>query len=176
MSARLRSRRTFLQLASFSAGALGTVGSLLAQATTTAARRAVLTLRPAQAGRPVPADFIGLSYENMQLEDPDFFAPGNTGLIEQFRAIAPRGVLRLGGNTSEFGWWKSSPDQAEPKRVDSPWKAAGEPTAATVFAITPHAIDNLNGLSAGNRLDLHLWVEPGLRHRGNGCSGSALCI
>jgi hypothetical protein len=104
-----------------------------------------LTVDAHAQGPLVPVDFVGLSYENMQLEDPSFFSPENRSLVEQFRAIAPRGVLRLGGNTSEFGWWKPNASDVPPKRVDSPWKAAGEPTAATVFAITPQAIDNLNG-------------------------------
>jgi hypothetical protein len=92
----------------------------------------------------VPADFIGLSYEAMQLEDPTFFSPANTSLIEQFRVISMRGVLRLGGNTSEFGWWKATPSAQPPVRtagkVDS-----GEPQPTTIFAITPETIRNLDG-------------------------------
>lgn len=137
------SRRHFLHRASLSTGALVLSRSLLAESSGT--QHATLEVRADQSGILVPADFIGLSYENMQLEDATFFSPANKSLIEQFRAIAPRGVLRLGGNTSEFGWWKTSASDPEPKRVDSPWKAAGEPTHATVFAITPEAIDNLNG-------------------------------
>ncbi len=95
--------------------------------------------------RRVPENFVGLSYENMQLEDASFFSPANKSLVAQFRSIAPRGVLRLGGNTSEFGWWKGSAAEAAPQRAESPWKATGEPTSATTFAITPEAIDNLDG-------------------------------
>lgn len=136
-------RRSFLRNASLVSAGLGYSANLFAQAIQgTTATLAVDATKP---GAMVPEDFVGLSYENMQLEDATFFSPANTSLIEQFKKISPRGVLRLGGNTSEFGWWQATPDQAAPKRVDSPWKAAGEPTAATVFAITPQAIDNLNG-------------------------------
>ncbi len=95
-------------------------------------------------GPTIPQDFIGLSYEAMQLEDPTFFAPENVGLVRQFRNLAPRGVLRLGGNTSEFSWWKAHPDTAVPVRprgiVDD-----GEPPPDTMFAITPEAVRALKG-------------------------------
>ena len=133
-------RRLFLRNAALAALATTTCPTLaFAQSS------ASLTLLGGQPGPLVPADFIGLSYENMQLEDPTFFSPRNRGLVEQFRKISPRGVLRLGGNTSEFGWWQATPAQVAPHRVDSPWKATGEPTAATTFPITPEAIDNLAG-------------------------------
>lgn len=143
MTDRSCSRRTFLRLASFSTGALGALRPLLALSQ--ASDGATLTIQGHTPGIRVPPDFMGLSYENMQLEDPAFFSPGNQSLVEQFRRISPRGVLRLGGNTSEFGWWKANASDKAPARVDSPWKAAGEPTQATVFAITPEAIDHLDG-------------------------------
>jgi hypothetical protein len=92
----------------------------------------------------VPPDFIGLSYEAMQLEDPAFFSPKNTSLIAQFKAISPRGVLRLGGNTSEFGWWKPTPSSQAPVRPHGKTDN-GEPPPTTIFAITPQAIRNLDG-------------------------------
>jgi hypothetical protein len=92
----------------------------------------------------VPQDFIGLSYEAMQLEDPSFFSSKNTSLIAQFKSISPRGVLRLGGNTSEFGWWKATGSSQPPVRPHG--KADnGEPPPSTIFAITPDAIRNLDG-------------------------------
>ena len=136
----LVSRRRFVQTASLAVVAVSVPSSLFAQTPA-----AVLKLGAGPAGPKVPLDFLGLSYENMQLEDPTFFSPNNIGLVQQFRLMGPRGVLRLGGNTSEFGWWKATKEEAAPKRVDSPWKATGEPTAATMFAITPEAIDNLDG-------------------------------
>jgi hypothetical protein len=133
-------RRTFLRNSSL---ALATValhpGSLLAQSPS-----ATLKLGTGAPLYKVPTDFIGLSYEAMQLEDPSFFSPANKSLIEQFRALSTHGVLRLGGNTSEFGWWKATPDSQPPSRthgrVDN-----GEPPPTTIFAITPEAIHNLDG-------------------------------
>lgn len=135
------SRRHFLETSTLAAAAFALPSVLRAQDAPVP-----VTLKiGAGTGPKVPVDFIGLSYENMQLEDPTFFAPENIGLVQQFRNMSARGVLRLGGNTSEFGWWQPTADTPAPKRVDSPWKATGEPTAATVFAITPKAIDNLDG-------------------------------
>ena len=109
----------------------------------TAVASASLRVEARAAGRAVSPDFIGLSYENMQLEDPSFFSPRNTGLVEQFRAISPRGVLRLGGNTSEFNWWKATPDQPAPKR-ELVLKDGSRPQD-TLYAITPETIRELDG-------------------------------
>ncbi len=142
MTSRVVPRRRFLKQIYFTVGAMNlSPRFLLGQRNST---EVMVTVKSGQPGVHVPSDFIGLSYENMQLEDPTFFSSANKGLISQFRSISPRGVSRLGGNTSEFGWWKATPDQHEPHRIDTPWRAAGEPTAATIFAITPEAVDNLN--------------------------------
>jgi hypothetical protein len=91
----------------------------------------------------MPADFVGLSYEVQQLADPSFFAAGNVGLIRQFKALALRGVLRLGGNTSEFAWWKPTPGSAEPEHPQTRM-VEGEPKPQ-YYAVTPEAVRNLAG-------------------------------
>lgn len=136
------SRRKFLRITTTAAAALSTQSGWSALAQTPHAR---LTFGSKASNKPVPEDFVGLSYENMQLEDPSFFSAANRSLVEEFRKITPHGVLRLGGNTSEFSWWKANATDVEPKRAESPWKSTGEPTSATTFAITPEAIDNLDG-------------------------------
>jgi hypothetical protein len=94
-------------------------------------------------GPHVPADFVGLSYEVQQLADPSFFAASNLGLIRQFKALAPQGVLRLGGNTSEFGWWKATPSSPEPEHPQTR-VVEGEPKPQ-YYAVTPEAVRNLAG-------------------------------
>jgi hypothetical protein len=91
----------------------------------------------------MPADFVGLSYEVQQLTDPSFFAVGNAGLIRQFKALATQGVLRLGGNTSEFAWWKATPDSSEPEHPQTR-VVEGEPKPQ-YYAVTPDAVRNLAG-------------------------------
>jgi hypothetical protein len=133
-------RRTFLSNSSLTAAALLLGRHGMAQS---AAGSASLSVQTSAPGTPVSSDFIGLSYENMQLEDPSFFSPRNTGLVEQFRAISPRGVLRLGGNTSEFNWWKATPSQAAPQRRLV--LKNGDRPQDTLYAITPETIRELDG-------------------------------
>ncbi|MGD1105624.1 MAG: hypothetical protein ABR865_01160 [Terracidiphilus sp.] len=97
---------------------------------------------PAEAtGLHVPDDFIGLSYEVEELANPAFFSAGNSGLIRTFMALSPHGVLRLGGNTGEFGWWKATPDSPEPEHPKTR-EVVGEPKAS-YYAVTPEAVRNL---------------------------------
>jgi hypothetical protein len=89
----------------------------------------------------MPMDFVGLSYEVQQLTDPSFFSAQNSGLIRQFKALSLTGVLRLGGNTSEFAYWKPKPDSPEPEHPQVR-EVVGEPKAH-YYAVTPEAVRNL---------------------------------
>lgn len=64
----------------------------------------------------MPADFTGLSYESGQLYNPDFFSPANKPLIEIFRNLSSKGVLRLGGHLSNITPWEGV-GQDDPKQV-----------------------------------------------------------
>jgi hypothetical protein len=98
---------------------------------------------PADATGPhMPSDFVGLSYEVQQLTDPHFFSAQNSGLIREFKAFSSTGVLRLGGNTSEFAYWKPTPDSPEPEHPPVR-EVAGEPKAQ-YYAVTVEAIRNLS--------------------------------
>ncbi|HTF44781.1 MAG TPA: hypothetical protein VK641_12815 [Terriglobales bacterium] len=97
---------------------------------------------PGEANGPhMPIDFVGLSYEVQQLADPIFFSAQNSGLIREVKALSSTGVLRLGGNTSEFAYWKPKPDSPEPEhpRVR---EVAGEPKAQ-YYAVTVESVRNL---------------------------------
>lgn len=131
------SRRRFLATAAFS------VAAARLSAQTKAQIEVTLSIPSAATGPRVPADFIGLSYEVEQLADPSFFSAANAGLVRAFQAVAPRGVLRLGGNTSEFGWWKSTPASPEPTHPPIR-EVEGEPKAQ-YYAVTPQAVRNLAG-------------------------------
>ncbi len=133
------SRREFLKYAAATAVA-SKAGILCASDPPTA----TLKLAAGAPGPAVPQDFIGLSYEVMQLEDPAFLSPKNAGLVQQFRNLSPHGVLRLGGNTSEFSWWKATPDAQPPQRTGNV-NDAGEPPPTTMYAVTPEAIRELKG-------------------------------
>jgi hypothetical protein len=105
---------------------------------------ATLALHADQPGPVIPANFVGLSYETQQLSEPNFFSPANTGLVAQFRALAPTGVLRLGGNTSDYGFWKPTLDAVPPPRAKRPFKA-GDPPPDLIYNVTPAAVRNLSG-------------------------------
>jgi hypothetical protein len=89
----------------------------------------------------MPIDFVGLSYEVQQLADQSFFSAQNSGLIRQFKTLSSTGVLRLGGNTSEFAYWKPKPDSPEPEHPQVR-EVAGEPKAH-YYPVTPEAVRNL---------------------------------
>jgi hypothetical protein len=78
-------------------------------------------------GWPIPADFTGLSYESAVLAANDFFTPDNRTLIRLLRTLGPRGVLRIGGNTSERTVW--GPPSTKVSRES--------------FLVTPGAVDRL---------------------------------
>jgi hypothetical protein len=92
-------------------------------------------------GPHMPIDFVGLSYEVQQLADPSFFSAQNSRLIRQFKALSSTGVLRLGGNTSEFAYWKPNPDSPEPEHPQVR-EVAGEPKAH-YYPVTVEAVRNL---------------------------------
>jgi hypothetical protein len=96
----------------------------------------------AVATNPVPVDYLGFSCETVQLADPTFFAPDNHELVSLFKTLTPKGILRLGGNSSEFCWWKTKDTDKAPElpastRIENNWM----PHQFT--AIEPVAVDRL---------------------------------
>ena len=121
-----------------------TVGSLMAARLDAQGKskvRIALSIPNEATGFRMPIDFVGLSYEVQQLADPTFFSAQNRGLIREFKAISSTGVLRLGGNTSEFAYWKPTPDSREPEHPQVR-EVTGEPKAQ-YYAVTMEAVRNL---------------------------------
>lgn len=90
----------------------------------------------------MPADFVGLSYEVQQLADASFFSAKNTGLVSAFKELSGNGVLRLGGNTSEFAYWRPTPDSPEPEHPKTR-EVVGEPKPQ-YYAVTEESVRNLD--------------------------------
>jgi hypothetical protein len=105
--------------------------------------KATLAIPAEATGSRMPEDFVGLSYEVQQLTDPSFFSKENTGLIREFKALSSRGVLRLGGNTSEFAYWKPTPSSAEPEHPIVR-EVVGWPKEQ-YYPVTSEAVRNLAG-------------------------------
>ena len=103
--------------------------------------RVALNIPKEASGPRIPADFVGLSYEVQQLAAPEFFSVQNRGLIGEFKGLSSTGVLRLGGNTSEFAYWKPTPDSPEPEHPQTR-EVTGEPKAQ-YYAVTQEAVRNL---------------------------------
>ena len=79
-----------------------------------------LTLRTDRLGNKIDDDFTGLSYESAQLGNPNFFSGDNTDLAGFMRRLGRSGVLRIGGNTSEYCYWTpNSEKQASAPNVQS---------------------------------------------------------
>ena len=103
--------------------------------------RIALAIPSEATGPQMPIDFVGLSYEVQQLSDATFFSARNSGLIREFKALSSAGVLRLGGNTSEFAYWKPKPDSPEPEHPPVR-EVAGEPKAQ-YYGVTVEAVRKL---------------------------------
>ena len=109
-----------------------------------------LAVRPDEPGSPIAADFTGLSYETSQLSDPTFFSPQNAALAGFHRRLGASGILRIGGNTSEFSVWTRTSAPTRPVA-----EALGPDTGrhpAPRRPVTPLAIRNLRGF-----IDLSGW-------------------
>jgi hypothetical protein len=136
-------RRRFLLT---TAATAATLPSLRALAQSPAAV-AKLTLHPDASGPTVPQNFIGLSYETQQLSDPAFFSANNEGLVARFRELSPNGVLRIGGNTSDVGWWKPTPASKQPPLPPSVVIVTPgpdeRPFQELAYSVTPEAVTNL---------------------------------
>jgi hypothetical protein len=130
------SRRQFIATGTIS------IAALRLHAQNTQKVQAALTIPQEATGPHMPDDFVGLSYEVQQLTDSSFFSAENRGLIRAFKELSTHGVLRLGGNTSEFAWWKPTPDTPEPEHPHIR-EVEGEPKAQ-YYPVTAEAVRNLS--------------------------------
>ncbi len=136
-------RRTFL----FQAGAVAVSAACpttgWAQSGTEVAAELTLTERPE--ATPLPLTYNGLSYELAQLTDPEFFSAAHRDLVAHFRLLSPQGILRIGGNTSEFCWFQADAATPAPKLRVPPGNLEENWMPHRLFAIKPEAIDALAG-------------------------------
>lgn len=111
-------RRDFIRLSA--AASLVAPRLPLAFADTNPPAAVRLTLRPDRLENRIGPDFTGLSYESAQLGNPNFFAGSNADLAGFIRRLGTSGVLRIGGNTSEYCYWTPDPAKAaNPQNPDS---------------------------------------------------------
>jgi len=99
-------RRGFLKLC-IAAGTLS-VGAQRLFADDTAG--ATLTLTPGVPSTLIAPDFLGFSYETSLMTSPDFLSPTNSTLLALYSLLGKNGVIRIGGNSSEYGLWRPNGD------------------------------------------------------------------
>jgi hypothetical protein len=58
----------------------------------------------ARLGR-IPSDFMGLGYEVSSVSQRGLLASSNQAYVQFVRTLGPRGVIRIGGNTSDYHSW-----------------------------------------------------------------------
>lgn len=107
------------------------------------AAEAQLTIDPRRTLNHLPPSYNGFSIEQATLEDPDIYHAGNRSLVALFRRLTTNGILRIGGNSSEFCWWKGTPDTPQPVMSASGQGRADNWMPRAFHPITPRAIDNL---------------------------------
>ncbi len=103
-------RRDFIRLSGAAAAAAWQNPLVFAASVPTETVR--LVLHPDRLGNKIGENFTGLSYESAQLGNPNFFSGKNSQLAGFMRTLGKSGILRIGGNTSEYSYW--SPDSAKP--------------------------------------------------------------
>jgi hypothetical protein len=111
-----------------------------------------LVLRPDRLGNRIGEDFTGLSYESAQLGNPNFFCGENAQLAGFMRTLGKSGILRIGGNTSEYSYW--TPDCA--KRADAP---NGE-SMRTGDKANPAAFGLAAGPDTGHAAPAPVYISP----------------
>jgi hypothetical protein len=145
----IMNRRRFLAGGVAACVAGGTPRVLLAQIPPVSASLALDTKVPRIA---LAADYTGLSYESAQLANPGYFSRSNMPLVKLVHHLGTKGVLRIGGSTSDYDRWDPVrvPRGASWSEPASPDDGKGETVRAVV---TETAIDELRGF-----LDVTGWT------------------
>lgn len=95
-------RRGFLTNSILAAGTLASRPALRALAESEAEQSAVLTVRADQPLLPIAPDFMGLGYEISSVARPGLLSAANSVYVQLVRTLGARGVIRIGGNTSDY--------------------------------------------------------------------------
>jgi len=64
-----------------------------------------IVVDPRRAGKNVPPRFIGLGYEISSVAVKGLLHPENRTYVQMLRTLSTKGVIRIGGNTSDYAAW-----------------------------------------------------------------------
>src|ERR1700676_5625594 len=102
-------RRTFVTRA------VGLVSATIAQSSFASALQTVFSesevrvkLDPARTLAVIPPDFMGLGYEISSVARPGLLSQKNSVYVQLVRTLGARGVIRVGGNTSDYSMYSAS--------------------------------------------------------------------
>lgn len=159
-------------------------------------RRVRLLLHPERVLGTTPQNFLGLGFETSTVAHPGLLSGNNRALINYVTAIGHEGVIRIGGNTSDYATWSphgkavslpqpqsSVINQAVLEDLGQFLKATGwkliwglnlgtgtpQEAADEATAVAESAGDALVALQIGNETDLY--SHNHLRKRSYGYSG-----
>ena len=79
-----------------------------ASASARAATAVTISVDTAQTGSAIPADYMGLGYEISSVAIPGLLAARNEPYVQLVKNLGPRGVIRIGGNTSDFSTYSAN--------------------------------------------------------------------
>jgi hypothetical protein len=101
-------RREFLRGAGLAAGTMlvGRDGARLAPLGKTA--RVQFTINLDKTIAVIPSDFVGLGYEISSVARPGLLSEHNTQYVQLVRTLGSQGVIRVGGNTSDYATYAPS--------------------------------------------------------------------
>lgn len=136
-------RRTLIKVAAGAVGAAMSGRSATVSATGDAHGHLVIDTKR-ETGR-IPASYAGFSVELATLADPQIYHPANASMIALYRRLCRQGVLRIGGNSSEFCWWKPKADSVPPAIRAAGVGRADNWMPQHLIPISPAAVDNLRG-------------------------------
>lgn len=160
------SRRRFLKASAALAALASTVPPVAWGGESPATlHRARLQLGARATGRTVPRGLVGLSFETLQMHDPAYFSASNKALVGLLRRLNPAGVLRLGGNSSDYSVW------SEYRGPLPPFASLPHAVFRRPYVITPEQLANLRGFLDATGWRLVFGVNV---HRGSPAMAAAL--
>ena len=95
-------RRKFLTASAGAAAAIASARYAPLASAQTPARTISVQIDPQQMLREIPPDFLGLGYEISSVARPGLLSVRNSAYVQFVKTLGPRGVIRVGGNTSDF--------------------------------------------------------------------------
>lgn len=84
------------------------VSGLLTVPALAQANFARVQVEPQSRLRRIPADFVGLGYEVSSVSQRGLLSGSNRTYVQLVRTLAPAGLIRIGGNTSDYASWSAN--------------------------------------------------------------------